>query len=160
MEKGAVAEETMADIHLPVANNVEQFHEIDNMFWRTCIAEGVTPKQFGERKLIPRPDSLKGFMLLTRMAFNPKGAGDMVATLQYKFNGAVEGGCYLSITKGTIIAQEGFCENPDLTIDTPFDTWMDIMTGKADGGEMFAAEKYAVNGDLELLMKMGELFAR
>lgn len=156
--KGAVSAATMADIHLPVAKDVEQFHEIGNMFWKTCIAEGVTPKQFEERKLIPRPDSLKGFMLLTRMAFNPDGAGDTAATLQYTFKGAVEGGCFFSIARGAISAHEGFCKTPDLTIDTPFDTWMDIMTGKADGPALFAEGKYTVAGDLELLMKMGALF--
>lgn len=160
VEKGRVSEKTMADIHLPVAKDVEQFHAIGNMFWKTCIEEGVTPKQFGERGMIPRPDSLKGFMLLTRMAFSPKGGGDMAATLQYKFNGAVEGGCYFSISEGGISAHEGFSPDPDLTIDTSFDTWMDIMTGKADGQQMFMEQKYTVEGDTELLMKMGELFAR
>jgi len=38
--------------------------------------------------------------------------------------------------------------------------WMDIMTGKADGQELFMEEKYSVEGDLELLLKMGELFGR
>lgn len=158
VEQGAVSEKTMADIHLPVAKKIDQFHLLGNMFWKTCIAEGVTPKQFGEKGLIPRPDSLEGFMLLTRMAFSPAGAGDLSATLQYRFSGAVKGGCYFSIAKGAISAREGICENPDLTIDTPFDLWMDIMTGKADGQQMFMAQKYTVEGDIELLMKMGKLF--
>jgi len=160
VKQGKVLPETMQIIHQPIAKNIEQFLEIGNMFWKTCIEEGVTPKQFGERGLIPRPDSLKGFMQLMRIAFNPKGAGDMAATLQYKFNGVVEGGCYFSIAKGAIRAQEGFSDAPDLTIETPFDTWMDIMTGKADGQTMFAEEKYTVEGDLEMLMKMGTLFVR
>ena len=40
------------------------------------------------------------------------------------------------------------------------DTWMDIMTGKADGQQMFMEQKYTVEGDIELLMKMRDLFAR
>ena len=57
-------------------------------------------------------------------------------------------------------AHEGFSPEPDLTIDTSFDTWMDIMTGKADGQQMFMEQKYTVEGDIELLMKMRDLFAR
>ena len=62
--------------------------------------------------------------------------------------------------KGTVIAEEGVLKEAALIIDTPFDIWMDILTGKADGQAMFAEEKYTVEGDLELLMKMGDLFGR
>ena len=58
------------------------------------------------------------------------------------------------------LAREGVLEDATLTIHTPFDLWMDILTGKADGEKMFAEKKYTVEGDLELLMQMGKLFAR
>ena len=32
------------------------------------------------------------------------------------------------------------------------------MTGKADGQEMFFQEKYTVEGDFDLMMKMEEIF--
>jgi len=37
---------------------------------------------------------------------------------------------------------------------------MDILTRKADGAEMFMAQKYTVDGDINLLMKLGELFGK
>ena len=86
--------------------------------------------------------------------------GDTAATLQYRFSGAVKGACHFIIANGKLSAREGACEDPDLTIDTPFDLWMDIMTGKADGQKMFMAQRYTVAGDLGLLMQMGKLFAR
>ena len=73
-----------------------------NLFWKACIAEGVTPKEFGEKGLALRPDS----------------------------------------------------------IETPFHVWMDIMTGKADGQQMFMEQKYRVKGDFSLLMRMNQLFGR
>jgi len=160
VQQSTVSPATMERVNQPVASNVEQFQELGNLFWKTCINEGVTPKQFAEKGMIPRPDSLQTFMLLSKMGFNRKGAGDIEATLQYRFSGAVEGGCYFSIDKGSISAEEGFCEDASLTIDTPFDMWMDIMTGKVDGQAMFMEQKYSVEGDLELLLKMGELFGR
>jgi len=35
---------------------------------------------------------------------------------------------------------------------------MDILTGKAEGQQMFLDQKYAVEGDLALLMQMEQLF--
>ena len=47
--------------------------------------------------------------------------------------GEGRGLCYLTIEKGNIVAKKGTGESPDLTIETPFDVWMDIITHKADG---------------------------
>ena len=73
-----------------------------NLFWKTCIAEGVIPGKFDEKGLRPRPDS----------------------------------------------------------VEPPFEVWMDIMTGKADGQQMFMEQKYRVNGDLSLLMRMNQIFGK
>jgi putative sterol carrier protein len=35
---------------------------------------------------------------------------------------------------------------------------MDIITGTADGQQMFMDQKYRVEGDLSLLMQMDQLF--
>ena len=37
---------------------------------------------------------------------------------------------------------------------------MDIITGKADGQQMFMQQKYKAVGDLSLLMRMKELFGK
>ncbi len=74
--------------------------------------------------------------------------------LQFKFSGVVEDSCYFTIEKGNIDAKTGILENSDLTIETPFDVWMDIMTGKADGQQMFMEQKYKVNGDISLMIQL------
>jgi len=74
--------------------------------------------------------------------------------LQFNFSGEVEDRCYFTIAKGTIEAKSGISENPDITIDTPFEVWMDIMTGKADGQQMFIEQKCKVNGDVLLMMQL------
>jgi len=38
--------------------------------------------------------------------------------------------------------------------------WMDIMTRKADGQQMFMEQKYKVFGDFSLLLRMNQLFGR
>ena len=38
-----------------------------------------------------------------------------------------------------------------LIIKTPFEVWMDILTDKADGAEMFMEGKYEAKGNIEFL---------
>ena len=97
--------------------------------------------------------------ILMPMGFNPKAAGDTKATLQFEFTGRVEGVCHLIISDGTIKAKEGKSDKPDLIIKSPFDVWMDIVTDKADGTEMFIAGKYEVEGNTEFL-EMGKFFKK
>jgi len=43
---------------------------------------------------------------------------------------------------------------------TPFELWMDIMAGKAEGQKMFMEQQYKAVGDFSLLMRFGELFGK
>lgn len=125
-----------------------------NLYWKTCIAEGVTPKQFGERNMVPRPDSLETFMLLFPAGLNTEAAGNRKVILQFAFSGEVNATCYFEIDSDGVEARKGASESPDLTIETPFEVWMDIMTRKADGQQMFLDQKYRVKGDLALMIAL------
>jgi hypothetical protein len=160
VESLRVRPETMERIRQPLTDDPGRFLKMGDLMWKTCIAESVTPKEFGEKGLIPRPDSIETFLMIMPMGFNPEAAGETQATIQFNFSGEVEGPCYLVIHDGQCEPSEGRADRPDLTIDTPFEVWMDIMTGKADGQQMFMAQKYKVTGDLSLLMRIGELFGR
>jgi len=153
VEAMRVSPETMARITQPLMDT-ELFGRMGNIFWKTCIAEGVTPKQFQKKGIIPRPESIEDFMLLFPYGLNAKAAGDRTVTLQINFSGAVSDSCYFSIEGGAVEAKRGACPNPDITIDTPFDLWIDIMTRKADGQQMFMEQQYTVAGDLMLMLQL------
>lgn len=153
VESMKISPETMARIRQPLADS-QLFAEMGNLFWKTCIAEGVTPKEFREKNMVPRPDSLKSFMFLLPFGLNAEAVGDKKVILQFKFSGEVEDACYFTIEKGNIDAKAGTWKNPDLTIETPFNVWADIMTGKADGQQMFMQQKYKVNGDISLMIQL------
>lgn len=157
VEKRTVSKETMAKITAPIMDS-DLMAKAANMFFKTCLREGVTIKEFGEKGMVPRPESIDEFMTLLLIGFNPKSAGDMKTTLQFNFSGDVSDSCYFIIDNGTIEAKSGISEKPDLTIKTPFDVWMDIITKTEDGQKMFIEQKYQVEGDISLLMKMNELF--
>ena len=90
----------------------------------------------------------------------PEAAGDTRATIQFRFSGEAEGSCHFKIGEGKIQAALGFAEKPDLTINAPFSVWMDVITGKANGQQMFMEQKYKVAGDISLLLRMNQLFGR
>ena len=132
----------------------EAFAETGNIFWKTCIAEGVTPKTFSEKNMVPRPDSIATFMRLFPAGLNAAAADGRQVVLQFDFSGEVPGTCHFVIAEGQIHAQQGPSAAADITIETPFEVWMDIMTRKADGQQMFLDQKYRVHGDLSLMVAL------
>jgi FMN-dependent NADH-azoreductase len=159
-ESMAIKPETIAAIRQPLADDPWKFLQIGNLMWKTCIAEGITPKEFEAKNVIPRPDSIETFMMIMPMGFNPQAAGETTAILQFNFSGEVQGSCHFRIEGGQIEAIAGPAEKPTLTIDTPFDVWMDVMTRKAEGQQMFMQQKYKVSGDFSMLLRMNQLFGK
>ncbi|MBL0712620.1 MAG: NAD(P)H-dependent oxidoreductase [Desulfosarcina sp.] len=148
-----VSPATMAQIRQPLGD--PRMHaEIGNTFWKTCIAEGLTPRQFKARHMVPRPDSMDAFRYFFPIGLNAAAAGQRRVLLQFEFHGAQKGTCHFAIEGGQIEGKSGAARRPDIAITTPFDLWMDIMTGKADGQQMFMAQKYTVEGDLDLMIKL------
>jgi multimeric flavodoxin WrbA/putative sterol carrier protein len=155
-----VSNDTMARVKQPMVENADAFLELGNLMWKTCIAEGITPREFGERGVMPRPDSISSYIELMKLGFNPGPASGLKTTIQFNFSGENQGSCFLSIADGSINGRQGRFNQPDLTVNTPFEVWMDILTDKADGQQMFLDQKYTVEGDLSLLMQMDQLFGR
>lgn len=147
---------TMERIRQPLMDP-ESLAIIGNLTCKTCIAENVTIKEFFARGMTPRPDSLEAFMAYSVLGLNAEAAGGKKVILQFKFSGEVEASCYFTFEKGGIKAAAGTSNTYDIAIETPFELWMDIMTGKAEGREMFMQGKYQFDGDLSL---MRELFQR
>ncbi len=149
---------TMKTINTP-AIDIKTMSALVNIFWQTCIDEGVTPREFEKQGMVPRPNSPESFLIVMKEGFNSEKAQGFKGCYQFVFSGEQEGNCYFTINNGEILCSPGSATEPDITIITPFEVWMDIVTRKADGSQMFMEQKYKVEGDLNLLIKMGEVFA-
>jgi putative sterol carrier protein len=160
VETGRVSSETMEKVCQQSIGDLDNWSVVANLVWKTCIAEGITIKEFEERKIIPRPDDITSFMQIMSMAFNREAAGDMKACIKFDFSGQVNETCHLTIENGRVRGYEGDPEKADLTVYTPFETWMDILTGKADGPQLFMENKYRTEGDIDLLADLGRIFGR
>ncbi len=157
IEDRKVSEETMERIKQPIIDT-QSFMDIANAMWQTCITNKVTPREMGKKGIVPRADSISTLSKIYVAGFNADAAKDMEAIIQFHFSGEEKGSCYFTINRGNISASMGNAEKPDLTIETPFELWLDITTGKADGQQMFMEGKYRTEGDLDLLMNFNRLF--
>lgn len=150
----------MERITRPMGGDFDAIAKMANVFWKTCIREGLTPAEFQQRGLVPRPDSVEDFLVFMASGFNPAGAAGTNAVLQFNFSGEVEGACHFRIENGRIDPAEGAAEKADLIVESPFEVWMDIVTGKADGQQMLMHQRYKTSGDLSLLLRMKNMFGR
>ena len=146
---------TMDRITQPLTDP-EFFMSMSNIMWQTCIDEGVTPVELKRDNIIPRPNSMKTFMLSFPYGVNTKAIGERKAILQFTFSGEIQGSCFFTIEKGTVDSRIGIAKNPDLAIDTPFGVWMDIMTGKKDSRQMLMDNEYKVTGDISLMIQLSQ----
>lgn len=148
-----ISPNTLERITQPIMDP-ESLSLIGNATCKTCIAERITLREFFARGMTPRPDSLEAFMAFSIIGLNGEAAGGRKVILQFRFSGEIGGACYFIFEKGRIKAAAGMHPDYDVCIDTPFEVWMDIMTGKAGGREMFMEGKYRVEGDLFLMQEL------
>jgi putative sterol carrier protein len=114
----------------------------------------VTLEEFFEKGMKPRPDTLEAFMAISVYGFNTAAARGRRVVLQFDFSGRVDASCHFTIEEDKVAVAAGPADAPDIAIKTPFDLWADIMTGKADGGDMFLKQKYRVEGDPALMVSL------
>lgn len=97
---------------------------------------------------------------------------DIVKNMQSKFNAGAAAGLdlvfqfniedgdnhYLVVKDGTCDVQQGDAPNPNVTLIMSTETLVGIMTGETDGMQAFMGGKLRAEGDMMLVMKLGELF--
>jgi len=154
----AVSAATQERIRQPLMDNPDEMTRMAYLAWKSMIHARMTPEVFEKKGRPPAPRCVEDFMLVMRMGFNPDAADNLEATLQFEFSGAVEGVCHLIIRQGTIVTSPGSAKTPDLIVRSPFDTWVSIQSGDAEGAQLFLDGAYTAEGDITLLTRLGELF--
>jgi multimeric flavodoxin WrbA/putative sterol carrier protein len=117
-------------------------------------------RQFSSQPIDPSllPDSAKELISLMPLGFNPEAAGDLKADIQFNLTGENEGNMVLSISEGKCTVREGEAISPTLAISSPGDLWLKIARREIDPARSMMDGLYEVKGDMNLLMKMGDLF--
>jgi len=125
----------------------------------------VYPKYYVKREFTSTPVDPSGFPdtakeLISRMplGFDPAASRDLEAEIQFDLSGEGGGKMVLSISEGQCRFREGEALSPTLTIRSSADVWMKMVRGEIDRPQSLMEGLYQVEGDMNLLMKMGELF--
>lgn len=98
--------------------------------------------------------------LMSKMpgAFIPEKAAELDAVIQFKFTGAEAGEWYATIKDGKCEVAKGNHASPKMTLTADSADYVKIFTGEIDGMKAFMDGKLKLAGDLNLAMKLTQMF--
>jgi putative sterol carrier protein len=117
-------------------------------------------RQYGPQQLDLSllPATARELILQMPLGFDPVLAGGLEADIQFDLSGDGGGKIVLSVSNGQCTAWEGETASPNLTIHSPTDVWLKVASRQINPGIAFINGLYQAEGDMELLVKIRELF--
>ena len=91
-------------------------------------------------------------------AFMPEKAQGVDAVIQFKFTGAEPGEWIAAIKDGKVDVSRGAVPSPRMTLTADSSDYVKIFTGELDGMQAFMRGKLKLAGDLNLAMKLMQMF--
>jgi putative sterol carrier protein len=91
-------------------------------------------------------------------AFIPEKAQGVDAVILFKFTGAEPGEWVAVIQEGKVDVSQGTHPSPRMTLSAASDDYVRIFTGELDGMQAFMQGKIKLAGDLNLAMKLMQMF--
>jgi putative sterol carrier protein len=104
------------------------------------------------------PLTVKDLMSKMPGAFRPDKAPGLDAVIQFKFTGEEAGDWYAAIKDDKVEVQQAEHENPTMTLTADSSDYVKIFTGELDGMQAFMQGKIKLAGDLNLAMKLTQMF--
>ena len=104
------------------------------------------------------PISVADLMSKMPSAFVPEKAQGLDVVLQFVFTGAEPGSWYADVHDGQVSVQQGTHPSPKMTLTADSDDYIKLFTGQLDPMQAFMAGKLKLAGDLNLAMKMTQIF--
>ena len=98
--------------------------------------------------------------LMSKMpdAFIPEKAPGLDAVIQFNFTGEEPGNWYAAIKDDKVDVKQEVHENPTMTLTADSSDYVKIFTGELDGMQAFMQGKLKLAGDLNLAMKLTQMF--
>ena len=91
-------------------------------------------------------------------AFIPEKAQGVDAVIQFRFTGAEAGDWNATIKNGKVDVARGTHPSPKMTLTADSSDYIKIITGELDGMQAFMQGKIKLAGDLNLAMKLMQMF--
>jgi putative sterol carrier protein len=105
-----------------------------------------------------RPSTTRELFMAMPQFANQDAIEGVNKIVQFDVTGDDPGQYYLTVYEGQVMVNEGVAENPDVTVTTPADVWMNIATGQENGAVAFMTGKFKAAGNLGVLMSMQSWF--
>ncbi|MBN1799830.1 MAG: NAD(P)H-dependent oxidoreductase [Spirochaetales bacterium] len=136
---------------------VEEFRKMGNQYWKSFEPVSRKPIKINNntKELKLNSGGIKSFLAGMAMQYKPAGVPDFEGSVQFKLD---DSPYFLAIKDNVCKAYKGQIDNPTTVITTTENTWIDIATGKLNGQQAVMDGKMKIDGELGLVMKMGELF--
>ncbi len=156
-ENRSFTEETRKTLKKPLVP-VEDFIEMANASWKQqkTASSNQTEADHGPEE---QQEIGYNFLKMMKHAFNPEAAGDLQAVMEFEFTD-IEETHHFVIAEGSCELKRGPSHNFTAKIITPFATWQKISEGEIDGGRALMEGMYSVEGELSLIKRLDELFAK
>jgi putative NADPH-quinone reductase/putative sterol carrier protein len=136
---------------------LDEFRKIGNQYWQSFkpLKSSAAEINTHAKELKLSAGGIKSFLAGMALQYKPKAIPNFEGSIQFNLNNSP----YFLVIKDTICkAYQGHIGNPTTTITTTENTWLDITTGKLSGQQAVMNGKMKIDGELSLLMRMGELF--
>jgi putative sterol carrier protein len=91
-------------------------------------------------------------------AFIPEKAQGVDSVIQFKFTGDEAGDWFAAIKDGKVDVSRGAHPSPKMTLTADSQDYVKIFTGELDGMQAFMQGKIKLAGDLNLAMKLMQMF--
>jgi len=104
------------------------------------------------------PLTIETLMSKMPAAFLPEKAPGLDAIIQFKFTGAEASEWYAAIKDDKCTVEKGAHPSPKMTLTADSGDYVKIFTGELDGMKAFMEGKIKLGGDLNLAMKLTQMF--
>ena len=104
------------------------------------------------------PLTISDLMSKMPAAFIPEKAAGLDAIIQFNFTGGEPGAWYAAIKNGKVDVTQGTHASPKMTLTADSADYVKIFTGELDGMQAFMQGKLKLAGDLNLAMKLTQMF--
>ena len=137
----------------------EAFIEMADASWEVAPTEATPSSDASGTPEASRPSLSKAYNFMKQMAaiYNPKTFSGKEIVLEMYFTDLGETYQLLLGSQKCSIKKEDF--SPYTTrIETPFNVWLDISSGKLNGAQAMMEHKYKTLGDFKTMLKLDDYF--
>lgn len=151
VQTGTISEPTLKRISQPFTDDLAGYYSMVNCVRKTCLANKITSDELGKKGVVPRPDSLDTFESMTKFRYLGKKDKSMNGKIKFNFNDSETPDCVFIFKDGRFMCDRSTDLKADLTIETSFKNWVDIMTHTIDASSLASKNKLKISGKKEML---------